>query len=734
MFKANIETPRPIDITKTAPQPNVDPLRRRTRASEIKPPEDEEPSGQEVIDSTIRNLKKAKYDVQARVDYANEVHEVAHPEGKQAYAKIAGNGWTYYVDQLEVRIGRPPDEKQVDATGTPGLDGAEYDRSLVHIDLGPSKLVSRQHAEIRFHDTDGRWYITVSGRNGIKLDDSQLPRGKSEYLNSGSVIDVAGTQMMFVTPNGFPTIHPSIRSQVEAQKDGNGQDDEDDNDDDDVDPLPPPPHPQRTPTHGPASNTGSQRRSSLAKDQPGRFIYGQSGHNQYANSSMPIIQTDGTADTRYLGTQSAQKTSPSFPRGLMLESTDDIDYASDSAKDLKPPHSYAQLIGMAILSSPEEKLTLSKIYDWIKERYAFYRLNGGGWQNSIRHNLSLNKCFEKIARRTDEPGKGMKWQIVLEHREEFMKKGLSVRKSTGHGSTGPNSPMYNNLSSMDPDRRFDNAYARDFQDSRAGNPFVKTSPTSTPPTGYPQTKLAYTPERGGSAFTKVNGLEPSSPRHRNGVSPIQYGKHRLSGLTELAAASTPGGLPMLGGSESNEVLYTPLISRQAPKLAPPSTVRLPSHFMPLSSPAPFWKYAAEFGSTPVGSRDVKIELDLDMSPTKSIRSFKAQSEISEQDRKVNIVDKADVKKTEGVDSSSPPTVEAEIGQGSPTKALSNRGRDPMQVKAKSLSRSPRRFSQPPMQLQPAKPIFAPQTTGLGTTADPEDEEEEEEEGMIDLAR
>ncbi len=113
--------------------------------------------------------------------------------------------------------------------------------------------------------------------------------------------------------------------------------------------------------------------------------------------------------------------------------------SSNNSMVKKPPYSYAQLIAQAISSSSEQQLTLSQIYSYISSKFGYYRLDDKGWQNSIRHNLSLNRNFVKIARQQNEPGKGSFWRIEPTSEIKVIEQAFS-RKSR---SSTPNRIIFN---------------------------------------------------------------------------------------------------------------------------------------------------------------------------------------------------------------------------------------------------------------------------------------------------
>ncbi|PIA14315.1 fork head transcription factor, partial [Coemansia reversa NRRL 1564] len=85
----------------------------------------------------------------------------------------------------------------------------------------------------------------------------------------------------------------------------------------------------------------------------------------------------------------------------------------------KPTFSYASLIAQAINSTDDEKITLNGIYTYIMSNYPYYKHAQSGWQNSIRHNLSLNKAFVRMQRASNESGKGSYWAIDTAYKAQF---------------------------------------------------------------------------------------------------------------------------------------------------------------------------------------------------------------------------------------------------------------------------------------------------------------------------
>ncbi|KAA8624811.1 hypothetical protein PtrV1_00491 [Pyrenophora tritici-repentis] len=583
----------------------------------------------------IAALRVPAYIPHAAIDYANDLQSQRN-EGKNitAFAKIAARDWCFFVQETQVRIGRAdnnsranPHSSQPNIAGMPASDADRQDWG-VHIDLGPERQISRVHAEINFEPTDQKWYINVNSRNGLKLDDRHLTRGEKAPLHSGICISIMSTQMLFLLANTEDHFHPMLWRQVKnedaAESDNDGN---------------PPPKPHQH-AH-PGGPTPKREYYPFPPSSHPRHKHESSQASYNQMTSTPGHQP-GTPMTFRADNNPRSKGSPAnFPRAIVLESGDDIDYTLDSSKDIKPPHSYAQLIGQAILSSEEEMLTLAHIYDYIKVRYAYFRYTTSGWQNSIRHNLSLNKSFEKVARRTDEPGKGMKWKIADSEREEFIRKQLLNPRNKGSGlgyridGSGPSSPALGNPSQAT--ERLVGALDRDHGSSQYP-PRIKSPPRSaTPPlSSFPMATESYTPDRGprpyggikqsptirdqdrfvtpakrlmyestegpGPTYIKNDDSRPqleSSP----GVDPV---KQSVPGMKTDVGNSPPtlysdAASNNINGNyepgRMNNALVTPLVTRHAPLLAPPSTAQMPSQYMAFSSPAPFWKFV-DLGSTP----------------------------------------------------------------------------------------------------------------------------------------
>lgn len=138
--------------------------------------------------------------------------------------------------------------------------------------------------------------------------------------------------------------------------------------------------------------------------------------------AAPITETGPMPITRFDGTADDPET--------FLPPHDSFPPIVDDGQ--KPPHSYAVLIAMSILRSPQRRLTLSQIYKWISDSYSFYSASeASGWQNSIRHNLSLNKAFVKQERPKGDTGKGHYWAIEPGMEAQFIKDKSSRRSQNG---------------------------------------------------------------------------------------------------------------------------------------------------------------------------------------------------------------------------------------------------------------------------------------------------------------
>ncbi|XP_034015940.1 forkhead box protein O3a [Thalassophryne amazonica] len=129
------------------------------------------------------------------------------------------------------------------------------------------------------------------------------------------------------------------------------------------------------------------------------------------SSSQPVeVQRGSCKEEAADGSPSAAQTPAAAPCGSASQQL----RKSSARRNAWGNYSYADLITQAIDSSPEKRLTLSQIYDWMVRSVPYFKDKGdsnssAGWKNSIRHNLSLHSRFVKV--QNEGTGKSSWWTV-----------------------------------------------------------------------------------------------------------------------------------------------------------------------------------------------------------------------------------------------------------------------------------------------------------------------------------
>lgn len=321
-----------------------------------------------------------------------------------AIARLDGRDFEYLIRQKRVVIGRNSSRGQVD------------------VNMGHSSFISRRHLEL-FYDHP-EFYLTCNSKNGVLVD--------GVFQRKGSAAMLLPKRCTL----RFPSTNIRLEFQSLVEESGSGASSA---------PMPPlritippdtdgrSPAPSPTGTISAANSCPTSPRGAGSSGRRHADMGLVAHYAALADHARP--NSNGTAasssnsDSGYGSTRDVRDGRE--PR----EGRDARDARDarerDARDDAKPPYSYAQLIVQAVASAPDKQLTLSGIYSYITKHYPYYRTADKGWQNSIRHNLSLNRYFIKVPRSQEEPGKGSFWRIDPQSEGKLIELAFRPRRPRG---------------------------------------------------------------------------------------------------------------------------------------------------------------------------------------------------------------------------------------------------------------------------------------------------------------
>ena len=318
--------------------------------------------------------------------------EVENGEIK-AYAKLQGPGWSYFVQKLSINLGRSDEpskagglraiERDIDLTNTMS---ANVPSGVLDVHLSDSEEISRRHLRIDYNFQTQQWELSCFGKQGVIVDGIEYPTFcRPIPLEARSEIQIGSSvRFNFILPIELE------RSGSDISFDGGEE--------------------QRTVTPDSSIAEVMNKANSSPTDERKLKITLLLDKSRSASVAPGI----GRNSVSHVPGNSGKRINLSVPPPDVSTDSSDNEMSDDSNlgdASSKPAKSYACLIAEAINSVPECRLTLNGIYTYLMDKYPYFRQTKNGWQNSVRHNLSLNKAFIKIPRHPSEPGKGMFWAI-----------------------------------------------------------------------------------------------------------------------------------------------------------------------------------------------------------------------------------------------------------------------------------------------------------------------------------